>query len=153
MLYFWPIPPSSLADTPKLPRSNPPPVRSGVDFATLLVLPITAQPQSRLSDNRELWNPPAYNSDSFRLSGATSKCNRHRPVWQRPAAAHPRRTGMLAPTVSRPSANACMAIMLEHARGMSLPSCSTDRVTQFAPPCLELADVPFRQSVPLQGQS
>lgn len=48
-----------------------------------------------------------------------NKCNRPRPVWQRPAAAYQRRTGTPARIVSRPSANACMAIMPAHARGMS----------------------------------
>lgn len=48
MLYLWPTPLSSQATTSKLSRSSPLPVRPRVDFATLLVLPITAQSQSRL---------------------------------------------------------------------------------------------------------
>lgn len=63
MLYLWPNPLSCLATTSKLSRSSPPPVRPRVDFATLLVLPIAAQSQSRLKrPDGEPWNPPAYNS-------------------------------------------------------------------------------------------
>lgn len=121
MLYLWPNPLSSAAATSKPSRSSPLPLRPRVDFATLLVLPITAQSQSRLM------RPPAnlgihpHTTQSLSESpAATDKCNRHRPVWQRPAVARRRRTGMPARIVSGPSVNACMAIMLARARGMSL---------------------------------
>lgn len=86
------------------------------------MLPITAQSQSRLKRPDSAVN--FVESTRVQLKShppaATDKCNRHRPVWQRPAVAHRRRTGMPARIVSGPSANACMAIMPAHARGKML---------------------------------
>lgn len=127
MLYLWPNPFSSFS--PRRPR---------VDFANLTsyhsTIPIpTERPTVTLESTHVQLNSIS----------PESKCNRHRPVWQRPAVAHRRRTGMPARTVSGPNANACMAIMLAHARGMLLSHRSTCTMC----PWLGLAHVGPRPSL------
>ena len=112
---------------PIFPRPSPLPVRpsSGVR-QPYSWFQEQHNPQSRLSAR-----PWTLESSRVQLSpvqtppaaaAAARQCNRHRPVWERPVAAHRRRTGTPARIVSEPSVNACMAIMRAHARGMLLLS-------------------------------